>query len=258
MRSLRSFFVQPVKWALARTGRDIVSRDKYGYDPFLDIVRLSETWRYPIDVFFDVGANDGATIRHAQSRLGNCRIFAFEPHPQTFSNLKNNFRGVENVELVNLAVGSEIATKTMFEYDMSVLNSLLPNAQFAVRFDKKAREIKVDCTTLDNFCSDRDIHQIDVLKIDTEGFDFEVLKGARSMLSRRAIKFVYFEFNDISPRGDASGGALEPIDKFIRPLGYRFIASYNDYVLPEGELFLVSNALYAMPPTALTQQAILD
>ena len=103
-------------------------------------------------------------------RKADCEIVAFLRLSPTRrrSNFKNNFRGVENVELVNLAVGSEIATKTMFEYDMSVLNSLLPNAQFAVRFDKKAREIKVDCTTLDNFCSNRGIHQIDVLKIDTE------------------------------------------------------------------------------------------
>ncbi len=68
------------------------------------------------------------------------------------------------------------------------------------------------------------------------------------MLAQKAIKFIYFEFNDIIPRRDASGGTLAPIDQLIRPHGYRFIATYNDYVLPEGELFLVSNALYALPP----------
>jgi hypothetical protein len=88
-----------------------------------------------------------------------------------------------------------------------------------------------------------------MLKSDTEGFDLEVLKGASSMLAQRAIKFIYFEFNDIRPRNDTSGGALAPIDQLIRPLGYRFIATYNDYVLPDGELFLVSNALYALPPS---------
>src|SRR6202035_1601258 len=60
------------------------------------------------------------------------------------------------------------------------------------------------------------------------------------------IKFIYFEFNDISPRRDTSGGALEPIDQLIRPHGYRFIATYNDFVVPDAELFLVSNALYAL------------
>ncbi len=87
-----------------------------------------------------------------------------------------------------------------------------------------------------------------MLKIDTEGFDFEVIKGASYLLAQKMIKFIYFEFNDINPRRDASGGALAPIDQLIRPLGYRFIATYNDYVVPNGELFLVSNALYALPP----------
>ena len=99
-----------------------------------------------------------------------------------------------------------------------MVNSLLPNAQFAVRFGTKARQIQVRCTTLDRFCSERGVKQIDVLKIDTEGFEFEVLKGASSMLAQQAIKFIYFEFNDISPRRDASGGALVPIDRLIRPL----------------------------------------
>ena len=157
-------------------------------------------------------------------------------------------RNARNVEFVNLALGSEIADKTMFEYDQSGLNSLLPNAQFAVRFGKEARQIQVRCTTLDRFCSERGVKQIDVLKIDTEGFDFEVLKGASSMLAQQAIKFIYFEFNDISPRRDDLGGALAPIDQLIRPHGYRFIATYNDFVKLDGELFLVSNALYALPP----------
>jgi hypothetical protein len=91
---------------------------------------------------------------------------------------------------------------------------------------------------------------IDVLKIDAEGFDLEVLKGADAMLKRGAISFVYFEFNDIQPDENSVGGALAPIDEFLRRYQYRFIASYNDYIATweEGDLFAVSNALYALPP----------
>jgi FkbM family methyltransferase len=245
---LRSLVARPVKWALARAGHDVISQKRYGYDAFLDIERLSQAWQYPIDVFFDVGANDGETIRHARNRFRNCRITAFEPHPNTFLKLTENIRKYRNVELMNLALGSEIADKTMFEYDLSKLNSLLPNAQFAVRFGTVPRQIHVRCMTVDSFCSERGVKQIDVLKIDTEGFDFEVLKGARSMLAQQAIKFISFEFNDIGPRRDTSSGALAPIDQLIRPHGYRFIATYNDCVVTKGELLLVSNALYALPP----------
>jgi FkbM family methyltransferase len=226
---------------------DVISKRSYGCDPFLDIQKLSHAWQYPIDVFFDVGANEGMTIRQARQNFKHCRIFAFEPHPKTFLDLTENMKGIKNVELVNLALGSEIGDKVMFQYDSSDINSLLPNAQYAVRFHREAVQINVRCTTLDHFCYDHGIKQVDVLKIDTEGFDFDVLKGAASMLAEQAIKFVYFEFNDITPRTDASGGALLPIDQLIRPYGYRFIATYNDYILPDGEPFLVSNALYAVP-----------
>jgi FkbM family methyltransferase len=257
---LRSLMARPLKWALARRGYDVfrssefdvISKKSYGYDPFLDIEKLSQAWQYSINVFFDVGANAGGTVRCARDRFKNCQIIALEPHPKTFLDLTVNKKDVRNVELANLALGSEIAAKVMFDYDNSLINSLLPDAQFAVRFHREAsKHVEVRCTTLDRFCSDRGIKQIDVLKIDTEGFDFDVLKGASSMLAQQAIKFIYFEFNDISPRRDASGGALTPIDQFIRPHGYRFIATYNDYVVADGELFLVSNALYALPPAKI-------
>jgi FkbM family methyltransferase len=251
-RPIRWAIERPIAWAFARAGYDVIrhigcGHVGYGHDAFLDIERLSQAWQYSIDVFFDVGANDGGTIRRARHSFRNCRIIAFEPHPMTFQKLTENMRNVPNTELVNLALGSEIADKTMFEYDLSPVNSLLPNSQAAVRFAKEARQIQVRSTTLDRFCSERRVEQIDVLKIDTQGFEFEVLKGASSMLARQAIKFIYFEFNDISPRRDTSGGALEPIDQLIRPHGYRFIATYNDFVVPDAELFLVSNALYALP-----------
>jgi hypothetical protein len=148
----------------------------------------------------------------------------------------------------------------MFEYDLSTINSLVSNAQFAVRFGKEARQtqVRVPVSTLDKFCSERSVKQIDVLKIDTEGFEFEVLKGATSMLDRKAIKFIYFEFNDITTRSEASGGALVPIDRLIRPYGYRFIATYNDYLVPKGGLFLVSNALYGLPPSEIPKSDVCD
>ena len=69
------------------------------------------------------------------------------------------------------------------------------------------------------------------------------------MLQRRAIKFVFVEFNDLQPQKGRSGGALLPIDSLLHPNGFRFIASYNDLIVTEGEMFSVSNALFALPPS---------
>jgi FkbM family methyltransferase len=237
---------RPAKWALYRTGC-------YGVDAFADIKRLSRTWQYPIEVFFDVGANDGGTTKRAEHNFRDCQIIAFEPHPKTFEQLRKSASKFPNVELFNLALGSEPGQETMFEYDTlgSTINSLLPNRPYPARYGLNiSGQILVNCTTIDRFCSERGIKKIDILKIDTEGFDFEVLKGAVKMLSDQAIKFIFFELLDIDDGSDGRlGGALKPIDELIRPYGYRFIATYLDFVITSGELLLCSNALYALPPS---------
>jgi hypothetical protein len=151
----------------------------------------------------------------------------------------------------NLALGSMTGGTDMYEYDASELNSLVPDAPYAVRFKKAARRIPVHCTTLDSYCNQQRIERIDVLKIDTEGYDLYVLRGSTQMLAKGAIRFVYVEFNDLNSWGGTTGGALLPIDELLRGYGFRFIASYNDYVVTEGELFLVSNALFAAPPSSV-------
>src|SRR6266849_3760996 len=59
----------------------------YGIDFMLDIERLSRAWGVPIRTFFDVGANVGQTSASALASFADARVFAFEPHPATFSKL---------------------------------------------------------------------------------------------------------------------------------------------------------------------------
>ena len=91
---------------------------------------------------------------------------------------------------------------------------------------------------------------IDVIKIDTEGFDYEVVEEASQLIAKGRVRYIYVEFNDIMPKEGVFGGALEPIAKLIDAYGYRFVASYNDYVVAEREPFGVSNALVVLPPRA--------
>jgi hypothetical protein len=151
-------------------------------------------------------------------------------------------------------LGSEIGEAEMFEYENSNINSLTDKAPYAVRFGEESRRIGIQCTTLDTYCAQTNIERIDVLKIDTEGSDYKVLQGSRGMLRKHAIKFIYFEFNDLQPRDGTSGGALMPIDSLLRPHGYRFVASYSDYIVTNGEMFAVSNALFALPPFAVNER----
>jgi FkbM family methyltransferase len=248
---LRQMITKPVRWLVAKVGYDLVKLnvnfDAFGHDPFQDIQLLTQKWNSSVRTFFDVGANDGDTSLKALKQFPQAQIFAFEPHPETFLRLKDVTKDYLAIDPVQTALGAEAGDQVMYVYDTSRINSLVPNARYPVRFGKHPSSIKVRCTTVDFFCAERNIEKLDVLKIDTEGFDLEVLKGAGAMLKRGAIAFVYFEFNDIQPDKNSAGGALAPIDEFLRSNQYRFIASYNDYIVTDGDLFSVSNALYALP-----------
>jgi len=255
MGVVRSQVAKAVKWVLARQGFVLFrATSKFGLDPGADINRLASDWNYPITLFFDVGASDGETAVTALRQFPKARVISFEPHPVTFSELMTRMGDEARFQGVNSALGSEIGEVEMFEYDNSKINSLTDKAQYAVRFGQKSLRIGAKCTTLDAYCAQSKIERIDVLKIDTEGFDFNVLQGSSVMLQKHAIKFIYFEFNDLQPREGTFGGALMPIYALLRPHGYRFVASYNDYIVTDGEMFSVSNALFALPPLAVNER----
>ena len=119
----------------------------------------------------------------------------------------------------------------------------------ADRYHRKGRTIEVPVVSLDALIGSAEIpKRVGFLKIDTEGHDLAVLRGAEEMLAKGAIRFVYVEFNDLQPKTGTTGGALYPMDELLRRFGFQFVASYNDLVVAEGGLFGVSNALFAAPP----------
>ncbi|WP_454818363.1 FkbM family methyltransferase [Labrys neptuniae] len=251
MGVLRAQISRLVKRVLARHGLLLIRAGaKFGHDPWADIQHLAEAWRYPIATVFDVGANDGETAVLARRKFPDAKIVSFEPHPDTFGILMQRLGRQDRFTGVNTALGVQTGTVDMFEYPSSKINSLSDRAQYALRYPQDAKRISVRSTTLDTYCEHNCFGTVDILKLDTEGFDHTVLEGGGAMLERRAIKFIYVEFNDLQPKENAVGGDLISIDSLLRPHGYRFIASYNDYIVTEGEMFCVSNALFALPPVA--------
>jgi FkbM family methyltransferase len=226
----------------------------YGVDFMRDVGRLSQAWHLPIRTFFDVGANVGKTSESALAIFKNAKVFAFEPHPQSFSQLQARLANNARFSAYNTACGNDTGTVALHQYPSSLINSLVSDAQFAVRYGLAAKSMEVPCVTLDDFCNQHRIHDIDVLKIDTEGYDLKVLLGAQKILSAGNIRFVYTEFNDMLPKPGTTGGALVPIAEFIAPFGFRFVAAYTDFINLEGEMFTVANALFVLPPQGLQRE----
>jgi FkbM family methyltransferase len=241
-----------VRGVLDRLGYVLWKRDviSYGVISFLDIARLSKAMGREVEVFFDVGANIGQTSEAALKTFPSGKVYAFEPKSSVFNRLRDAVSDVR-FSAHQLALSDVSSEVVFYEYGAvdaaEVIGSLAPDARFAVRHGlAPIWQSIVTCTTLDEFCERAGIPKVDVLKIDVKGFELFVLKGAKRLLGERAIQFVYVEFNDLLPKPGTTGGALFPIAEYLGLHGFTCVATYTDYINPEGEMFVVSNALFAL------------
>ena len=210
-----------------------------GADLFVDI---TSKVNYPsLDILFDVGANAGQTRNWFRHHLPKATIYSFEPVQSTFQQLKENAGNDPNCILVNQALGDEAGAKTirLYEGDMTVLNSLRDDV---MNNNEGAREETISINTLDAYCKANNINKIDLLKIDTEGFEINVLKGASEMLQSGKISFVYCEvgFQNTNKRNTY----LSELTEYLADKKYYFFGlyqvDYHDWKRGNG----LGNALY--------------
>lgn len=110
----------------------------------------------------------------------------------TFHQLQNNLHGYDNVLTFRTALGAAKGTGRMVlegSHDMFFL--LNTSRDVAVSDKSPVEEVSLD--TLDGFCLDHNITHINYLKIDTEGGDMDVLRGAENILTRQQVDVVEVE-----------------------------------------------------------------
>jgi FkbM family methyltransferase len=148
-------------------------------------------------LLFDVGANVGQTVRGFRAHFPKCIVHSFEPSPSTFETLRREAASLRDVHVWNCALGSAPGHLTLLENAKSTMSSFLPLSEFG--WGTVTKETSVEVKTVDQFCQDEHIEQIDILKSDTQGFELEVFKGAEQMMRAAKIRLVYFEviFSDM-------------------------------------------------------------
>ncbi|MFO7984027.1 MAG: FkbM family methyltransferase [Desulfuromonadales bacterium] len=199
-------FKTPVEFKVA--AKDVIGRTifkKGGYDTeltnyILDHIEFSEN-----DVFIDVGANIGwYSILVGKNNPFLNKVVAFEPDPFNFTLLQENIKKNEgNKVLANkIAVSDKVSTATLYKYSEHNLgrHSLLPI--------NDGERLEVKTTTLDDYwdehMSPQDIPRL--IKIDTEGYEYNVVLGAGKLLEKGPVVLAEF-----SPRYMQRGG-VKPAD----------------------------------------------
>ncbi|MDQ4067441.1 MAG: FkbM family methyltransferase, partial [Thermoproteota archaeon] len=143
------------------------------------------------DTVVDIGAHMGRyTITSSKSVGQHGKVIAVEAHPYNFKILHYNLRlnKLKNVSALNCAVYSKKDRLNLYIPDedqgYTMHHSLMTN-YLASKYSNEIerRYIEVEADTLDNFLKVRGINQVNWIKIDVEGAEYEVLKGAKEILS---------------------------------------------------------------------------
>ena len=161
------------------------------------------------DVLFDIGAHHGESIKRFLDNFKIKNIYSFEASDKNFSilqknlvNLKKKFNNT-NIIIENYAAGDEekiIKMKQMNESSSSTINNYNIKSKY---FQKKSifllsskkqnffSEIDVRQVLLSKYMTANNIKKIDFIKIDTEGYEYYVLKGLKNQFQK--IRLILFE-----------------------------------------------------------------
>jgi len=184
----------------------------------------------------DVGANIGQSIDRFRKYLPDAIIYSFEPNPNTFEKLMKKQANDSNLRCFNFGVGSEKGVLPFFINPDSGSNSFyqlnLDGDAFRLSNTDEGKknhnsttlkekvafntEVQIPVDTLNNVCASEGMGRIDILKIDTQGFELEVLKGASNILPNTLIVEAEVMFSDAYDRASSFG----EMESLMRDFGF--------------------------------------
>jgi FkbM family methyltransferase len=201
---------------------------------------------------FDIGANVGewtfSLIEHSKKEGIDeyLELTLFEPVPETANQLRRNVedRGYSVRRIEEIALSSKYGRSSMavVDLDSAGINSL--HANF---FNQSGRRwVEVSLETMSDFCKDSNISNVDLVKCDTEGHDYDVICGAKSLLDEERIQVFQFEY---AATWIYAGVFLKNVFDLIANTSYALakvqrdrLIVYTDYH-PEMDKFFYSNYL---------------
>lgn len=188
-----------------------------GVDVCRDITRI---YAHALDEIWDIGAHMGETATYFRSKFAKPTIRSFEPIAENFQILQKRSANTPNQHSYQLALGDEVKPMVIHLQNASVIHSLRSDLNVPAARNSKIEE--VNQTTVDSLFNEFKCRKIDVLKIDVEGYEKNVLKGAESCLKQKLINFIYLETGL-----DSRFNSIQELIDCLRPLGYLPYAFYE-------------------------------
>lgn len=173
------------------------------------VKKLRELLSKNFSILLDVGSHKGEYILSIKKNFNVRNIYGFEPNPNIFRILEKNLKKFNEIKIYNFGAGDITENKILnqnIETSSSSINFLNQNSKYYkkkylllnfLNLKKVTNQIDIKVIRLDNFISENNIGKIDLLKIDTEGYEFKIIKGLGENISK--IKLIHLEhhFDDM-------------------------------------------------------------
>lgn len=199
----------------------------------------------PNALFFDIGAGQAESINRFKKILPNCIIHSFEPVKARIKIIEDWLKAFphnNNITLNHNAIGEKIEEKIFNVNAKTKASSFLKlNEKNTKDFLKEQVLVKVN--TVDNYVKENNIKCIDYLKIDTQGFEEQVLKGSIETLKSGIVKFIEVEII-LSDYYEKTTNFYD-MEKILLPLNYR-LYHIQDIISNNGGQIEQLDALYKL------------
>jgi FkbM family methyltransferase len=181
-----------------------------------------------VSVIFEVGAADGRDCLDYAKRYPNATVHAFEPMPENYAKLVQKSHENPRIIAHQMALSDEVGIADFFVAEWDDASSLLKSENTGSTFDdyhKTKKHISVSVDTIDNICNMKSINHIDLLKIDAQGAELKIIKGAHNILSRTNVRVIYCEIQFLRLYQDAA--RFDEIWSYLSDYGYRLHNIYD-------------------------------
>ncbi len=174
------------------------------------------------DVFFDIGSNMGLFSLYASEPVGNKgKIYAFEPTKGIYKRLTENveLNGIKNITTINKGLSDKkgILNLNISDNGHDAWNSF---AKISDEYYKSTENVEV--TTLDLFVEENGIKEINLIKLDVEGWELFVLKGGESIIKKSPNTVLLVEFTEENTF--AAGYYVHEIYDLLVHWGYKWFS----------------------------------
>jgi FkbM family methyltransferase len=180
-------------------------------------------------VVIDIGAHNGLYSLLASKKIGDKgQVFAFEPSPREFRRLKLNLiiNRVNNVRPVNIALSNHVGP---LQFHVSIGRETGCNSLRPPKIPDKIRPIRIWATTFDSYWKKNIFGSVDFIKIDAEGGELDLLKGAKEFLNCRPRPIIMVELEDL--RTEPWGYQCRLIYEFLVERGFRWFSFRPEGIL---------------------------